>query len=245
MKRTAKHQKSSINEIRERFDSDVERFSNLETAQATTIDAPLAMELITQAAMAATPRIERVLDLGCGAGNNTIRLIRDYPEPFACDLCDLSRPMLERAKERISMEKQAGVRIFEGDFRAIPFEQASYDVVIAAAVLHHLRDDRDWEKAFQKIYRLLRPGGSFWITDLVAQESTQIHEMMWQRYGAYLEALGGAVYRDEVLAYIEKEDSPRSVTYQMDLMRHVGFGSVDILHKNSCFAAFGGIKGAE
>jgi tRNA (cmo5U34)-methyltransferase len=45
-----------------------------------------------------------------------------------------------------------------------------------------------------------------------------------------------------VLDYIHKEDSPRSVTYQIDLMRQVGFGSVEILHKNSCFAAFGGIK---
>lgn len=236
------NQKSSIEEIRVRFDSDVERFSNLETGQAATIDAPLAMELITQAAIAATPRIERVLDLGCGAGNNTISLIRAYSKPFACDLCDLSLPMLERAEERIAKEPQSGIRIFEGDFRTIPLQESSYDVVIAAAVLHHLRDDSDWEGAFQKIYSLLRPGGSFWITDLVTQESAAIHELMWRRYGSYLESLGGAAYRSEVLDYIEKEDSPRSVTYQIELLRRVGFGSVEILHKNSCFAAFGGIK---
>lgn len=242
MKNSEINQKSSVDEIRERFDSDVERFSNLETGQAATIDAPLAMELITQAAIAATPRIERVLDLGCGAGNNTISLIHAYPKPFACDLCDLSRPMLERAEERIAKEAQTGIRIFEGDFRTIPLQESSYDVVIAAAVLHHLRDDRDWIEAFQKVYRLLRPGGSFWITDLVAQESAAIHRLMWQRYGTYLESLGGAAYRNEVLDYIEKEDSPRSVTYQIDLLRQVGFCSVEILHKNSCFAAFGGIK---
>jgi tRNA (cmo5U34)-methyltransferase len=151
--------------------------------------------------------------------------------------------MLERAKERISKEAPSGIRIFEGDFRAIPFEEAGYDVIIAAAVLHHLRDDRDWEEAFQKIYRLLRPGGSSWITDLVAQESEAIHQLMWHRYGNYLETLGGAAYRDELLAYIAKEDSPRSVTYQIELMRRVRFDSVEILHKNSCFAAFGGVKG--
>lgn len=236
------NQKSSIEEIRVRFDADVERFSNLETGQAATIDAPLAMELITQAAIAATPKIERVLDIGCGAGNNTISLIRASSKPFACDLCDLSLPMLERAEERIMKEPQSGIRLFEGDFRAIRLEESSYDVVIAAAVLHHLREDRDWEAAFQKVYSLLRPGGSFWITDLVAQENAAIHALMWQRYGSYLESLGGAAYREEVLNYIEKEDSPRSVTYQIDLLRRVGFGSVEILHKNSCFAAFGGIK---
>lgn len=40
------HQKSSISEIQARFDKDVERFADLETGQAATVDAPLAMELI-------------------------------------------------------------------------------------------------------------------------------------------------------------------------------------------------------
>jgi tRNA (cmo5U34)-methyltransferase len=39
---TPLHQKSSIDEIQKRFDQDVERFSNLDTGQAATIDAPLA-----------------------------------------------------------------------------------------------------------------------------------------------------------------------------------------------------------
>lgn len=42
--------------------------------------------------------------------------------------------------------------------------------------------------------------------------------------------------------YIDREDLPRPVTYQMDLLRKVGFRHVEHLHKNSCFAAFGAIK---
>ena len=236
-------EKSSLDEIRARFDVDVERFSNLETGQAATMDAPLSMELITQAAVAATPRIERVLDIGCGAGNNTLRLAQTYSGEFRCDLCDVSRPMLERANLRITKETGGEVHLFEGDFRSIPFEAASYDVVMAAAVLHHLREEEDWENAFRKIYHLLRPGGSFWITDLVTHESKPIDKWMWERYGAYLETLGGVDYRREVFDYIDKEDSPRPMTYQIDLMRQVGFQTVEVLHKNSCFAAFGAIKG--
>ena len=52
-------QKSSIEEIRKRFDDDVERFSNIESGQTATIDAPLAMELITQAAFKSTPSIHK------------------------------------------------------------------------------------------------------------------------------------------------------------------------------------------
>lgn len=236
-------EKSTVDEIRARFDADVERFSNLETGQSATMDAPLSMELITQAAIAATPGMDRVLDVGCGAGNNAIRLAEEYHGEFACDLCDVSRPMLERAHQRLSRLVDREVRLFEGDFRDLDFEESGYDVILAAAVLHHLRDDADWEAAFRKVYGLLRPGGSFWITDLVTQENGRVHALMWNRYGAYLEEAGGPEYRATVFEYIEKEDSPRPLTFQLDLMRQVGFQSVDVLHKNSCFAAFGAIKG--
>ena len=234
--------KSSTDEIRQRFDSDVERFSNLETGQSATIDAPLAMELITQAAHASTPEINRILDIGCGAGNNTIRLIRTCKRDIDCDLCDLSRPMLERAFLRISAETIGVVRLFQGDFRSVALEKSFYDVILAAAVLHHLRGEEEWESAFRKIHSLLRPGGSIWVTDLVTHEHTAVHSLMWKRYGDYLEGIGGTDYRQKVFDYIDREDSPRPLTFQLDLLRKVGFRSVDILHKNSCFAAFGAIK---
>lgn len=233
--------KSSIDEIRARFDNDVARFSNLETGQAATIDAPLAMELITQAAYEATGNIETVLDIGCGAGNNTVKLAQ-YTSPFNCDLVDLSLPMLEKAKERVASVNSGGIQIFQGDFREISLPEQRYDVILAAAVLHHLRDDKDWEEAFKKIYDLTAPGGSVWITDLVFHENVPVQSLMWNRYGEYLLSIGGTEYRDTVFGYIEKEDSPRPVTYQLELLRKVGFSHVELLHKNSCFAAFGGIK---
>ncbi|XZE19481.1 class I SAM-dependent methyltransferase [Pirellulaceae bacterium SH449] len=234
--------KSTITDIESRFDLDVERFSNLETGQSATIDAPLAMQLITEAAVRLTPEIHRVLDIGCGAGNNTLKLREVYGKPFACDLLDLSRPMLERAKERVMRSGVGTIELWQSDFRNAELQHESYDVILAAAVLHHLRDDEDWQAAFEKILSLLKPGGSVWITDLVVQETVPIHELMWSLYGEYLEGLGGSEYRQKVFDYIAKEDSPRPVTYQLDLLRRVGFAHVELLHKNSCFAAFGAWK---
>ena len=233
--------KSSVEEIRQRFDSDVERFANLETGQTATVDAPLAMELITAAAVASTPHIRRVLDIGCGAGNNTLKLSLSAA-PFDCDLVDLSWPMLERARERVAEVNGGRINLFHGDFRHIELPEGHYDVVLAAAVLHHLRDDWDWEATFEKIYRITAPGGSVWMTDLVFHENTSVQALMWQRYGRYLESTGGKAFRKKVFEWIAKEDSPRPVTYQLDLLRRVGFRHVDILHKNSCFAAFGALK---
>ncbi len=235
--------KSTIADIQTRFDSDVERFSNLETGQAATINAPLAMELITQAAISATPTIKRCLDIGCGAGNNTIKLLREYSGDFDCDLCDLSEPMLQKAEDRLSSETSGTIRKFHGDIRELPLPEEGYDVILAAAVLHHLREEDDWESTFQKLYSLLRPGGSIWVSDMVTHENPKIHALMWQRYADYLTELGGEEYQQNVFAYIDKEDSPRPVTFQLDLFQKVGFETTEILHKNSCFAAFGAIKG--
>jgi tRNA (cmo5U34)-methyltransferase len=65
--------KSTVAEIRARFDNDVERFSNLETAQSATIDAPLALELIAAATAATNSRARRLLEVGCGAGNYSLK----------------------------------------------------------------------------------------------------------------------------------------------------------------------------
>jgi tRNA (cmo5U34)-methyltransferase len=45
-----------------------------------------------------------------------------------------------------------------------------------------------------------------------------------------------------VFAYIDKEDTPRPLLFQLDLLRRVGFAQVEVLHKNVCFAAFGACK---
>jgi tRNA (cmo5U34)-methyltransferase len=242
MLRTPLDQKSTVEQIRERFDGDVERFTVLETGQSATIDAPLAMELISRAAVASTPTIRRVLDVGCGAGNNTIKLRQVYGLDFDADLLDLSSSMLSRAEQRVREAGAGEIRVWQTDFREADFPDESFDVILAAAVLHHLRDDTDWLNAFENIHRLLAPRGSVWITDLVSHETMDVHQMMWERYGEYLSELGGEDYRDKVFDYIDVEDSPRPVTYQLDLLRRVGFKHVELLHKNSCFAAFGAVK---
>ncbi len=116
------------------------------------------------------------------------------------------------------------------ELREADLRKESYDVVLAAAVLHHLRGDEDWRAAFEKVISVLRPGGSFWITDRVVQETKPVQELMWARYGDYLEGLGGAEYRNKGFGYIDREDSPRPVAYPLDLLRQVGFSHVDRVH---------------
>jgi tRNA (cmo5U34)-methyltransferase len=234
--------KSSVEEIRQRFDNDVERFSNVETGQSATIDAPLVLELIASAGSAVNPQARDVLDVGCGAGNYTLKLLERLPK-LNVTLIDLSQPMLDRAVQRIGASGTVGaITPLQGDIRELDIGENRFDIIVAAAVLHHLRDEQQWRNVFAKFHRALRPGGSIWIADLVSHTLDGVQEMMWRRYGQYLTQLRDASYRDHVFAYVQKEDTPRPVTFQLELLKEIGFSQVELLHKNSCFAAFGAVK---
>ncbi|HEY7183871.1 MAG TPA: class I SAM-dependent methyltransferase [Blastocatellia bacterium] len=233
--------KSTVEQIRERFDQDVERFSNLETGQSATIDAPLTLNLIASVAAATTPSATHLLDIGCGAGNYTLKILERLPN-LNVTLVDLSKPMLDRARERVRPMTNGEISIAQSDIRDLDLGDSQFDIIVAAAVFHHLREDGEWSSVFRKCHRALRPGGSIWISDFVSHQSREAQAVMWARYGEYLEQLRGPEYRDHVFAYVEQEDTPRSVLYQVDLLREAGFREVEILHKNSCFAAFGAVK---
>ena len=139
--------KSTPEEIRRRFDADVERFSNLETGQSATIDAPLSLELIARAAAGVRPKATALLDIGCGAGNYTLKLLQHVPLR-AVTLIDLSRPMLDRAVERIQAAAPAvAVTAIQADIRETAPPAATFDIAVAAAALHHLRDDSEWQRS--------------------------------------------------------------------------------------------------
>jgi tRNA (cmo5U34)-methyltransferase len=234
-------EKSSIEEIRSRFDKDVERFSNLDTGQQATIDAPLVLDLVAQVAAAGLKSPKHLLDLGCGAGNFTLKVL-ERSSNLNCTLVDLSQPMLERAQERVSQKTKGLIQIHQKDMRELSFPEESFDIILAGAVLHHLRDDRDWKYFFAQLHHWLRPDGMLFVADMIWFDDPQIQQTMWDRYGKYLESLKGTEYRKTVFNYIDQEDSPRSLAYQFRLLQECGFKDFDVLHRNSVFAAYFGRK---
>ena len=234
-------EKSTVEEIRARFDADVERFSDLGAGHAATIDGPLALDLVAEAAAVQVPAASAVLDVGCGAGNYTIKLLGRLPG-LACTLLDLSRPMLDRAVQRVADVGGRGVTAVQSDVRDATFSDGSFDLILAASVLHHLRADGEWDAVFASFHRWLRPGGAVFIVDSVDQSSPEMQAMMWRRWGEYLAEKGGPDYRERVFAYVEKEDTPRPLVEQIDRLRAAGFVDADVLHKHNRFAAFGARK---
>jgi tRNA (cmo5U34)-methyltransferase len=233
--------KSTVEEIRQRFDGDVERFSNLETGQSATMDAPLALDIIQRTAALTNPHAKAILDIGCGAGNFTLKILQALPN-LDCTLIDLSQPMLDRAAQRVGAATRGRVHCQQMDIRDYQSAAEAFDIVVAAAVLHHLRNEAHWRQAFKTIHRALRPGGTFWVWDMICHDTPAVQQIMWQRFGDYLISLKGEGYRDTVFAYIDKEDTPASLNFQMQMAQSVGFGTVEVLHKTAVFAAYVAIK---
>ena len=84
----------------------------------------------------------------------------------------------------------------------------------------------------------MKPGGRLYVADFVTFDLPDLQDVMWERYGRYLEGLKGEAYRDTVFAYIDKEDTPRSLPFQLELTRRAGFHAHDVLHRNGVFACY-------
>ena len=238
---TSIKEKSSPEAIRRNFDQQVERFSDIQTGQTTAIDSPLCMELVARSAALLNPDAATIVDLGCGGGNYAVKVTSFLPN-VNCTLIDLSANMLEKAEERVRVNTTGTVTGIQGDYRDIPIEENTYDIITAGTTLHHLREDQQWESVFRKVYRALKPGGTFWINDIVLGETPEIGQMMLD---GWLSVLRKQISPEEIDMYLgryESEDTPRTLSYQLDLMKQVGFTKTIVLHKHFNFAAFGAIK---
>ena len=57
------------------------------------------------------------------------------------------------------------------------------------------------------------------ISDLIKQDTEVLNDYIREKYGNYLEDVGGNDYKNKVFDYVKKEDSPRSLNYQLALMK--------------------------
>lgn len=97
---------------------------------------------------------ERLLDIGCGAGETSLELAQAVAPGGHVTGVDISQPMLEVARRRA--EGLAGVRFLEGDAQTQAFEPASFDAVFSRFGVMFFADP---PAAFANIRKALKPGG--------------------------------------------------------------------------------------
>lgn len=139
-----------------------------------------------------------VLDLGSGAGNDVFvarRLVGEHGRVIGVDF---TPAMVEKAESNRRKLGYENVEFRLGDIEELPVESGSVNVVISNCVLNLVPEK---SKAFEQIFRVLKPGGHFSISDIVV--SAPLPPALRSVAELYAGCVAGAVERREYIRLIE------------------------------------------
>jgi arsenite methyltransferase len=140
-----------------------------------------------------------VLDLGSGAGNDCFVARAIVGETGYVAGIDFTEAMIEKARENARKLGYSNVDFIQGDIENIPVKFGVVDVVISNCVLNLVPDK---PKAFSEIYRVLKQGGHFCISDVVLQG--ELPRGVKEDATMYAGCVSGALAREEYLEIIEE-----------------------------------------
>ncbi|MFH0827710.1 MAG: class I SAM-dependent methyltransferase [Candidatus Omnitrophota bacterium] len=120
-----------------------------------------------------------VLDMGCGTGNLTLKLLELGCEVRGVDIsADMVAVLAENIPERLKAKARLSVKNIE---EFITGCEESFDCIVTSSVLHHLPD---YIQALEKVSKLLKPGGWLYITHEPAKEALAadpfLRKILWQ-----------------------------------------------------------------
>jgi arsenite methyltransferase len=109
---------------------------------------------------------ERVLDLGSGAGTDSLIAAQMVGEQGHVTGIDMTQEMLAKARVAAAEMGAMNVEFVEGEAERLPFPDASFDVVISNGVIDLIPDK---DAVFIELFRVLAPGGRIQVADVTIQ----------------------------------------------------------------------------
>ncbi|MFQ5448386.1 MAG: arsenite methyltransferase [Saprospiraceae bacterium] len=150
---------------------------------------------------------DTVVDLGSGAGNDCFVARAIAGETGKVIGLDMTEAMIEKARENAGKLGFNNVEFRLGDIEKMPIGGSSVDVVVSNCVLNLVPNK---VQAFKEIYRILKPGGHFSISDVVIVG--ELPQRLQTDAGMYAGCVAGAIQKEEYL----------------DLIRQTGFENITV-----------------
>lgn len=138
-----------------------------------------------------------VLDLGSGAGNDCFVARHETGDSGKVIGVDFTPAMIEKARSNAEKLGYTNVEFREGDIENLPVDEASIDVIVSNCVLNLVPDK---EKAFAEMFRVLKPGGHFSVSDVVLKGELPV--ALNSAAEMYAGCVSGAIQKDKYLNHI-------------------------------------------
>lgn len=155
-----------------------------------------------------------VLDLGSGAGNDCFVARALVGESGHVAGIDFTDEMVEKATRNAAKLGYSNVRFVKGDIEAMPFANDRFDVVLSNCVLNLVPDK---EKAFSEVWRVLKPGGRFCISDVVLKGD--LPPALKQNAEMYAGCVSGALQQEEYLSIIQEQGFSELTVHKEKVIR--------------------------
>jgi arsenite methyltransferase len=139
-----------------------------------------------------------VIDLGSGAGNDCFIARKETGETGRIIGIDFTSAMIEKARANVDKLGYNNVEFRQGDIEKMPVTSNIADVIVSNCVLNLVPNKQG---VFGEIYRVLKPGGHFSISDIVLVG--ELPEKIQQAAEMYAGCVAGAIQKAEYLALIE------------------------------------------
>jgi arsenite methyltransferase len=140
-----------------------------------------------------------VVDLGAGAGNDVFIARSFVGDSGKVIGIDMTEAMIEKANKNNQKLGYGNVEFKLGDIENLPIENNSADVVISNCVLNLVPDKN---KAFAEMYRIIKPGGHFSVSDIVL--IGELPKAIKKSAEMYAGCVSGAIDQNEYLGIITK-----------------------------------------
>lgn len=225
-----------MSDLKEHFNREAEAFD-----KQVLKNIPKYPEMITALINAIPDKKEnpKILDLGCGTGNITLKVLEKFPNSQITCL-DLSENMIKIAKNKL--EQYESIEYIIGDFTKTEITE-KYDAIISSLALHHIPNDKEKQEMYHAIYEALNESGVFYNADVI-QGNSQYNEELNNNVAAR-EMLDNGSTQEEISELNGKRDAndiPTTIYNHIKMLENVGFKEIDIIWKYYANVVYGGTR---